>query len=198
MTTSKYNRLSVAEKEARNRLHGRPRRCPVCEMGVQPGDILAHASRCEGPPALHPQDRWVGWSEARRLGAGASTLHRWVAAGRVRISGEEGSRRYLLGDLEICLLTIRLHSRDGSADKTDRKTLTKRARKDPRLRMGTPIETELSERLAAFVESVGGFAAAGRKLDIPSDTLRRAAAGEKVRRGTKVLIDRQIADVMAR
>lgn len=193
-----YRRLSVKDKEARNRQHGRPRRCPVCEMGIQPGDIIAHAERCEGLPDLHPRDRWVSWSEAVRLGAPESTLHGWIAAGRVRNSGEEGSRRYLLGDVEICIVLLRRASDKRSDGKAEVKTLTKRPRKDPRLSMGIPIETELAERLTAFVESVGGYAAAGRKLDIPSDTLRRAALGEKVRRGTIVLIDRQITELTTR
>ncbi|MCP4448256.1 MAG: hypothetical protein GY811_23395 [Myxococcales bacterium] len=52
---------------------------------------------------------------------------------------------------------------------------------------------ELTEHLISFADRVGGFAAAGRKLDIPADTLRRAATGERVRRGTVALIAGELA-----
>lgn len=195
MSETDYRRLSVREKEARNRQHEPPTRCPVCEMGVQPDDLLAHlAGRCQGRPQPHLRSRWVTYREALKLGVSRSTLMRWANDGRVRKTGEIGNRRYLLRDLIKCISVRKAAPRRGSADKQ----LTKPRRNEPSLRMGQPIETELAKRLRAYAEQVGGFAAAGRKLDIPCDTLRRAAAGEKVRRGTMVLIDRQITELTTR
>lgn len=194
-----YHKLSVAQKEAANRLHEPPTRCPVCEMAVQPDDLLAHVDkRCEGRPEPHPRSRWVTRKDALAMGASWPSLKRWANTGKVRIRRIDNSRRYLLRDLTKCLAAARTGLAHEPAENPESKTLTNRARKDPMLRMGTPIETELAKRLAAFVESVGGYAAAGRKLDIPSDTLRRAALGEKVRRGTVVLIDRQITELANR
>lgn len=73
-------------------------------------------------------------------------------------------------------------SNGGTRAKPKAKPLTKPPQAVPRMEMGQQLPTDLSSRLNAFAQKVGGFAAAGRKLDIPADTPRRVAAGEMVRR----------------
>lgn len=60
--------------------------------------------------------------------------------------------------------------------------------------MGKPLDETTMQELKAFATSVGGLAAAGRKLDVPVDTLRRAAAGERLRAGTRLLIAAKLAE----
>lgn len=115
---SGYHKLSVAEKQRRNRglVRAGPTRCPVCEAAVQPRDLLAHVDeRCPGRPEPHPTDDWVTWAQARALGASKASLHRWARQGRVRTAGKQRERRYLLRDLAKCLAARRLGSESGTS-----------------------------------------------------------------------------------
>ena len=107
-----YRSMSVAEKEAHNRMHEPPVRCPDCDMAVQPEDLEKHmAERCQGRPEPVRQCRWISWSEATKL-VSKVKLHRLVAKGKVRTRGEKGSRGYLYRDLVKCIASFKSETSD--------------------------------------------------------------------------------------
>lgn len=200
---SDYHKLSVADKERvqRESLREPAIPCPYCEAKTTVADLLAHIEkRCPGERPMHPQMKWVSWREALTYGVKRKSLSRWASNGDVRVDGRPGRRRYLLRD--IVRMMAKKNSTVGqtesvtsdTAEKQTANTLTKRAAKDPRRPMGKPLDETTMQELKAFATSVGGLAAAGRKLDVPVDTLRRAAAGERLRAGTRLLIAAKLAE----
>jgi hypothetical protein len=57
-----------------------------------------------------------------------------------------------------------------------------------------PIDDETKSRLEAVLAEVGGIEPTSRRLDLPARTLRNALDGRKLRRGTRLLIQRQLAE----
>ena len=187
-----YSRLSLAEKELRNRSHGVPRRCPVCELGLQPGEMQAHKKRCAGLPSFCRADRWLTWGQAVNMGAPEATLRGWVDRGIVRTSGDVGSVRYLLGDVDKCILIRDLAAQPRGKGNQPAKELTKTTPKAYSIGMGKPVDNELADRIIAYCKQVGGFAAASRKLDVAIDTLKRAANSGRVTNSTLRDIEAQL------
>ena len=77
-----YRSLTKAEKEAE--IYGRIREpamsCPACEVQVMPSDMPRHLERCQGRREPHPMSRWIGRSEAMRLGVSRQLLRYWTRA----------------------------------------------------------------------------------------------------------------------
>jgi hypothetical protein len=191
--TTDYHKMSVADKERHNRQHAPPTRCPHCDVAVQADDLVAHVTtRCPGKPELHPRSRWVNHRQALKMGVSRSELHRLLERDKIRVKGETGSRRYLLVDLAKHI-AIRGQRRERRRTKTGSKALT--MRRKARQILSMPKDKDLKALISAFVETAGSFNAASRKLDVPADTLRRAASGASIRKGTQVLIETQLAKV---
>lgn len=183
-----YHKLSAADKRARTRTAARPNptRCPACEAAVQPRDLLGHLERCPGPAEPHPADDRVTFAQAVAMGAPRSSLSRWDRDGLVRTSGEPGEKRYLLRDLAKVLAARSRQSRE-------RNQRPMRQRINRGGTMNEPIGDEVSKRLQAMADEVGGVEPLSRRLDLPPRTLRNALSGAKMRRGTRVLIEMQLA-----
>lgn len=110
---SKYHKLTVEEKEKRNRDRMREPAvtCPHCEVKMPVAELLAHVNeRCEGKREPHPLSKWLTWTEVVSLGAPVANIKRWVAEGRIRTRGKPGKRakRYLARDA-VKLVALRLH-----------------------------------------------------------------------------------------
>jgi hypothetical protein len=107
--TSEYQRLSVAEKQARHRQAMREPAipCPHCDTQTTVADLLRHVETCPGRREPHPLSEWVGWREALALGVLPGTLSRWVRKGKVRTRGEAWRREYLRRDLAKLLAARR-------------------------------------------------------------------------------------------
>jgi hypothetical protein len=188
----KYQRLSAAEKGQyhRDKMREPPMRCPACETSVQPEDMQAHQQRCQGRPAPHARSKWVTFQEALQLGAERKTLSRWVERGRVRIQGAKGQRRYLARDIAGQLASGRWRSANRGSN-----VLTKGRATYQSSGMVEPISEDVRTRLRALADSMGSAEAVARKMDISADTLRKAMAGTRVRRGTRVLIETQMEKI---
>lgn len=190
MSKNPYHQLPVAEKEryARDRVREPPMRCPACETSVQPEDLLKHqAERCPGRPAPHPHGKWLSFRQALQLGADRRLLSRWVQGGRVRIDGPRGGRRYLLRDVADQMA----RSRSRNVNRAP-KPLTNPQRRDHVGRMAETLTEEARERLRALAEPLGSIDALARKMDLSTDTLRRAIRGEPVRKVTRKTIETQM------
>ena len=194
--SGKYRELSAPEKraEALKRIREPGVVCPVCEAKCDAADLVAHVEqRCTGPREPHEHARWITTAEALELGASRRTLYRWAEANRLRTRLVRGERQYLLRDVARRLAELRA---DCATDDTPTKRRTKRRTNLPRRRrrdrkqgMSAPLESTVIEQLQAYAQELGGFAACGRRMDIPEKTLRRAAGGESLRRGTRALIE---------
>ena len=108
----------------------------------------------------------------------------WVERELVRTSDDTESTRYLLGDVDKCLLAHNLTARSRARCKAAAKGLTKPSAEAYSIDMGKPVDNELADRIIAYCNQVGGFAAASRKLDVPIDTLRTAANSGRCTRTT--------------
>lgn len=105
-TSVPYARLSVAEKEIRQREDMREPavRCPSCDTQTTSNDLVQHVEeRCQGPREPHPQSRWITFADAMKLGVQRGTLSKWVRKGRVRVRAAGEQRQYLLRDLAVRL-----------------------------------------------------------------------------------------------
>lgn len=101
MSGDDYRRLSVPEKEARNREAMREPAivCPSCETQTTVADMPRHLASCPGPREPHPLSRWITWASAMRLGVSKRSLHYWTSTGLVRVEIVRGHRRYLERDV---------------------------------------------------------------------------------------------------
>jgi hypothetical protein len=111
--TSEYQRLSVAEKQARHRHAMREPAipCPHCDTQTTAADLLRHVeTSCPGRRQPHPLAKWVTWGEALELGVSRDTLSRWVRKGWVAARsctrqdgparpGRPARQEYLLRDI---------------------------------------------------------------------------------------------------
>lgn len=200
-----YNRLSKAEKQrvARARLSEPPLACPQCATKVPVGQLAAHIrERCPGKPEPTSASRWITRREMERLGVDTVTADRWIASGRIRSRpGDEGDR-FLLRDVDLLVSLAEVGPANPSskatrkaARKAPTKTLTTTRRRAHARRMANDtLSPEVAKRLRALTEAIG-VERASRRFDIPAGTLRRALAGESLRRGTRTLIETEIAKV---
>lgn len=108
MTTSRYQKLSIGQKQAEGlaRMREQAVSCPRCDTRVMPADLLGHISqRCPGPRTPGPGSKWIPHVEALAMlkvaSLGHLTLARWVDRGEVRCRGEPAVRQYLLRDLAL-------------------------------------------------------------------------------------------------
>ena len=191
--TTDYQKMTIKEKERANRQHGLPNRCPECDMAVPPEDVPGHIDRCPGRAPPHPRARWVAFKQALKMGVPKKDLLELVGAGIIRTKGEKGSRRYLLRDVAKSVQAKAAKEKivkakaDAKADaKAKANTLTGKAKGGANKGVKTKA---LKIRLSEYVESVGSFAAAARKLDIPIDAIKNAAKGKKILEGTKMRIE---------
>jgi hypothetical protein len=183
-----YTSLSTAEKRRYHldRMREPPLRCPICDAAVQADDLLAHArERCAGKLDPHPRSEWATWAEALACGVSGSLLHYWVAQGHVRVTGDDGARRYLLRDIVVLVV-----ARDFKKSKRGRNRLTNIPRNHHAIGMGNhQIDESMRGRLRGLADHLGGIEALARKMDIPARTLRSAIRGGSIRQGTMVLIE---------
>lgn len=192
MAKNDYHKMSVAEKELHNRQHDIPARCPVCYVAIMPMDEESHVDRCVGQPPPGPRSRWVSFSQALKMGITGAQLSRRASDDRIRTKGEHGHRRYLLRDITRFLAARKRLAMEAS-DKPKAKQLTKPRRKHQIRPMKNP--GPLKQRVIAFVDQTGSYSAASRKLDVPIDALKRCAKGDRIRKGTEVLIESQLGKV---
>ena len=187
--TKHYNNLSLREKEAHNRPHEPPTRCPECDIAVQPEDLVSHlGNRCQGRADPHPRSRWISSGDAQAIGVSRVKLSRMVSKGEIRKKGKTRYTRYLLRDV---VRYAKPGDRNALA-KPKAKGLTRRSRK----RQNHEVKTQtLKDRVTAFVAATGSYSAASRKLDVPIDALMKAGRGEVIRKGTQVLIEKQLDGV---
>lgn len=97
-----YHLLSAADKEsyAVSRLRPSPLRCPDCEVGLMPEDLLPHQDkRCPGLPAPRPGDRWMSVFQVSRLGISRPALRHWIDSGLVRTRLDGNAQTFLEQDI---------------------------------------------------------------------------------------------------
>lgn len=203
-----YNRLSKADKQrvARARLREPPLTCPQCSTKVVVGQLAAHIrERCPGKPEPTSASRWITRREMERLGIDAVTADRWIASGRIRSKPGDEDDRYLLRDVDLVatLAEVGPVTVGKAVQKTQRKAVRKTVRKTlkqdrdrgrPKAMANDALDPAVAKRLRALTDAIGVNRTA-RRIDIPADTLRRALAGDSLRRGTRALIASEIAKV---
>lgn len=186
-----YHRLSVQDKIRyhRDTLREPPVRCPACEMGMQPEDLPGHMTRCQGRAEPHQRARWITWSEASAFGVRGSLLSYWARRGHVRVRQAQDRREYLYRD--VATLAAR---RDSKRLERQPKRLTNQDLNSKHKRMGNKqLDERRRNALKGQALEAGGVEALGRKLDIPTATLRRAIAGGELRAGTIALIEQRMS-----
>lgn len=193
-----YRRLSAPEKRelSLRRMREPGVQCPQCETMCGVDDLLGHlATRCNGLREPHPHSRWLTVTQAVELGVARKTLYRWAASERVRTKPGDGGQRFLARDVTRRIADS-LTGDTGSKrrPKRRRNRLPKQATRDRAGRMSQALSKALIDRLQAYAGTVGGLAAASRRLDIPTNTLRRAASGQPLRAGTRKLIELQLEE----
>jgi hypothetical protein len=175
---AEYRKKSIKEKEAANRQHGIPNRCPECDVAVSPEDSIRHRKElCPGRPDPHPNARWVYHRQALAMGISAKELSELSAARIVRTMGEKGHRRYLMRDIAKHMQFKDVRAKVAKAKAQARaevKSLDKTEGIAPQSQ-----EMELTKRLRNYIEAVGSAAAASRNLNCPVDSIRKVAKGGK-------------------
>ena len=187
-----YRRMTVVQKHEYSRLFEPPMRCVVCEMAVQPDDLLAHVDgRCPGRPEPHRRSRWLTLKDASRIGPTQRTVLRLAARKEIRTKGEKGHTRYLMRDI------ARYQAGRVTAEaKRAAKRLTMQAQKGDG--KGMTKEMELEERVKAYASEIGGIDAVARSLDIPRGTISKAMKSCKgMRQGTLMLLEARLTGVGA-
>ena len=133
---------------------------------------------------------------ALSMGAKKRSLTRWAADEKVRTRLVGGMRLYLLRDLVKCVVAVPGVATVGHGCKHAPKELTKSEPKGYPLRMGA-APNELRKRINAYAAKVGGFAKAARKMDVPTNTLKRAVSGKAIRDGSVLHIEAGLKEVGA-
>ena len=197
---SDYHLMTVAQKHERTRIDELPDRCPDCHLAVMPTDEESHAERCEGRPAPGPRSRWLRLKEAVAMGLPERAVLKQAEAGKIRTRGERGQKRYLKRDIHKHKANKIRRTRLAEAKrkampiaKPIAKQLT--AQRSSVQRRAMAKAKDLAAKLSEFIANEGGYTPASRRLDVPVGSLRRAANGETIRKGTKVLIETQLAKV---
>ena len=190
-----YHKMSVAEKELYNRQHDIPTRCPVCHVAVMPSDERAHVERCTGRPAPGPQSRWLNHRDSIKAGVRKQRLSELAKTGRIRTKDCGGRKLYLMRDITRFLAAQDRRSR-AAKERATASELTRgtgKGRISGRMSKPKP-ELPLKQRVSEYVTKAGSYASASRQLDVPINSLKRAAKGETLRRGTELLILNQLRE----
>ena len=173
--------------------------CPQCGTKTPVGQLSAHIrERCPGKPEPTRASRWVDRGFLERMDVDAATADRWVAAGKLRT--RDGGL-YLLRDVDLLVTLAAVGPMQATSQTTYKatskattKTLTTRRRRARNRRVANDsLRPEVAKRLRAFADEAGGVDSVARRIDVPAATLRRALAGGALRRGTRALIESEIA-----
>lgn len=172
--------------------HNIPMSCPECEQRVPVEDLADHiAHKCKGRPEPHPKARWVDVRQAKALGITRRALYKQATKGKIRQKGEMGHKRFLVADIGKFLSRQIAREKKRKANGLTKRRESRRNTpmiKDASIQNRQTGADTLRDRLSSYVESVGGYSKAARKLDIPRDTIQRVTSGANVREGTALLV----------